>query len=248
MECFLMLNRPEASAFDERKTKILLIEDDQRLAQSITIFFTSQGFDVKHFINDECLSSLIQNEKIDIIICDIMLPGNNGFRIIKKVRAFYHGPYIFLSALNDLKSQLKGFSLGADDYICKPVDPQLLLAKVNACLQRVEKTEQQDVISIGNLTIDKNNRLARFEDQDISLSRHEFDLLWLLALNYGKQITREYLFVNTLKRSYDGLDRTIDGRVSRLRKKLLNYQGLSCRINTMWGQGYMLTVNVSSND
>ncbi len=228
---------------NERKTKILLIEDDQRLAQSITLFFTSQGFDVKHFINDECLSSLIEHEQIDIIICDIMLPGNDGFRIIKKVRAFYHGPYIFLSALNDLKNQLKGFELGADDYICKPVDPQLLLAKVRACLQRTAKVEQSDVLTIGNLIIDKNNRWARFEQQDISLSRHEFDLLWLLAANYGKQITREYLFVNTLKRSYDGLDRTIDGRVSRLRKKLLTYEGLTCRINTMWGQGYMLTVN-----
>lgn len=231
------------STFNERKTKILLIEDDQRLAQSITIFFTSKGFDVKHFINDECLSSLIEHEQIDVIICDIMLPGNDGFRIIKKIRANYHGSYIFLSALNDLKNQLKGFELGADDYICKPVDPQLLLAKVRACLQRVSKVSQKDVLTIGNLIIDKNNRWARFETQEISLSRHEFDLLWLLAVNYGKQITREYLFVNTLKRSYDGIDRTIDGRVSRLRKKLLSYEGLSCRINTMWGQGYMLTVN-----
>lgn len=143
------------STFSERKTKILLIEDDQRLAQSITIFFTSQGFDVKHFINDECLNSLIEHEQIDIIICDIMLPGNDGFRILKKIRAFYHGPYIFLSALNDLKNQLKGFELGADDYICKPVDPQLLLAKVKACLQRSVNVEQQDVLTIGNLTIDK---------------------------------------------------------------------------------------------
>ena len=226
----------------ERKTKILLIEDDQRLAQSITIFFTSQGFDVKHFINDECLSSLFAHEQIDIIICDIMLPGNNGFRIIKKVRAFYHGPYIFLSALNDLKNQLTGFELGADDYICKPVEPQLLLAKVKACLQRTVKMVQSNVLTVGNLTIDKNNRWARYDQTEIALSRHEFDLLWLLTLNYGKQITREYLFVNTLKRSYDGLDRTIDGRISRLRKKLLTYQGLSCTINTLWGEGYMLTV------
>lgn len=206
------------SSFNERKTKILLTEDDQRLAQSITIFFTNQGFDVKHFINDECLNTLIENEQIDIIICDIMLPGNDSFRIIKKVRAFYHGPYIFMSALNDLRSQVKGFELGVDDYICKLVEPQLLLAKVKACLQRTAKIEQQDVISIGNLTMDKNNRWARFEQQEITLSGNEFDLLWLLALNYGKQVSREYLFVNTLKRSYDGLDRTIDGRVSRLRK------------------------------
>jgi DNA-binding response OmpR family regulator len=243
MECILMTALLNESPNNERKTKILLIEDDQRLAQSITIFFTSQGFDVKHFINDECLNSLIENEKIDIILCDIMLPGNDGFRIIKRIRAFYHGPYIFMSALNDLKNQLKGFKLGADDYICKPVDPQLLLAKVKACLHRTQTAEQDDVLTVGNLTIDKNNRWARFEQQEISLSRHEFDLLWLLAVNYGKQISREYLFVNTLKRSYDGVDRTIDGRVSRLRKKLLGYDRLSCRINTMWGQGYMLTVN-----
>ena len=222
---------------------ILIVEDEEKIANLLSDYLTKAGYQTTLMFDGNDVVSTVKKQNFDLILLDLMLPGKDGLTICREIQEFSKIAIIMITARVDEIDRLLGLELGADDYICKPVDPQLLLAKVRACLQRTAKVEQSDVLTIGNLTIDKNNRWARFEQQDISLSRHEFDLLWLLAANYGKQITREYLFVNTLKRSYDGLDRTIDGRVSRLRKKLLTYEGLTCRINTMWGQGYMLTVN-----
>ncbi|MFY8274572.1 response regulator transcription factor [Pseudoalteromonas sp. SSDWG2] len=223
--------------------RILLIEDDQRLARSICDFLSSNGFIVKHFVNGDNLESIVSSGSIDLILCDVMLPGTNGFEIARAIRNKFDGPYIFMSALNDSYHQLKGFKLGADDYITKPVEPELLLARINACLRRgLPYKENQNVIEIENLTIDKPNRVVKVDDQPIALTRCEFDLLWILASQQGKEVSREFLFVNTVGRQYNGSDRTIDGRVSRLRKKLEQYQNLKCEVETLWGQGYLLSV------
>jgi DNA-binding response OmpR family regulator len=224
--------------------RVLLIEDDQSLARSISHFLTNNGFIVKHFTNGDNLNLLVQSGNIDLILCDVMLPGTNGFEIAKSIRHKFDGPYLFISALADQKNQLKAFELGADDYITKPVEPELLLARINACLRRTTPTKNKnnDVVFVENLTVDNINRHAKVDDQLIPLSRHEFDLLWLLISQQGKQISREFLFLNTVGREYDGLDRTVDGRVSRLRKKLEQYAYLRCQIKTIWGQGYILTI------
>lgn len=222
--------------------RILLIEDDQRLAKSIASFLTNNGFVVKHFINGDSLDTLVDGGCIDLILCDVMLPGTNGFEIARKVRHKFNGPYIFLSALSDQANQLTGFELGADDYISKPVEPELLLARIKACLNRNVRSQKQDVITIENLSVDNLNREVKIDDKAISLSRYEFDLLWLLMHHQGQHVSREFLFLNTVGREYDGLDRTVDGRVSRLRKKLEQYNELRCQIKTIWGQGYILSV------
>jgi DNA-binding response OmpR family regulator len=223
--------------------RILLIEDDHGLARSISGYLNEQGFVVKHFTNGDNLEALISGGTTDLILCDVMLPGTNGFEIAKSIRHKFMGPYLFMSALSDQFHQIKGFELGADDYICKPVEPELLLARIRACLRRYgQQEEAKHIIQIENLTVDNVNRKAKVDDETISLSRYEFDLLWLLALNQGKQISREFLFLNTVGREYDGLDRTIDGRVSRLRKKLEQYINLRCQVETIWGQGYILAV------
>ncbi|KGJ90520.1 response regulator transcription factor [Thalassotalea sp. ND16A] len=223
-----------------QNNQLLLIEDDQGLARSICKFLTAKGFIVRHFVNGDNLELLIASNNFALILCDVMLPGTDGFEIAKAIRHKFNGRYIFLTALSDVEHQLKGFELGADDYICKPVDPEILLARINACLRKNTKQEPKSSIEITNLTIDNDSRIVTIENQPIALSRYEFDLLWLLALQKGQQVSREFLFVNTVGREYDGLDRTVDGRVSRLRKKLESYPNLKCQINTSWGQGYML--------
>jgi DNA-binding response OmpR family regulator len=221
--------------------RILLIEDDQGLARSITNFLTNHGFVIKHFVNGDNLNHLVSGGGIDLILCDVMLPGTNGFEIAKSIREKFDGPYIFLSALNDQHHQLKGFQLGADDYIGKPVEPELLLARINACLRRKRPVIKDEIITVENLSVDNINRVVKVDQEVITLSRYEFDLLWLLAMQQGQQVSREFLFLNTVGREYDGLDRTVDGRVSRLRKKLEQYINLRCQIETIWGQGYILT-------
>ncbi|SET78069.1 response regulator transcription factor [Thalassotalea agarivorans] len=222
------------------KNRILLIEDDHRLARSVANFLTEQGFHVKHFISGENLDLLIESNSIDLIICDVMLPGTDGFKIAKRVRHTFDGPFIFLTALSNMEDQLKGFELGADDYLAKPVEPAILLARINACLKRNRRQQSNNEIAVGNLSINNQVRIVKVEQDDVALSRYEFDLLWLLASHQGTQVSREFLFINTVGREYDGLDRTVDGRVSRLRKKLEAVPNINCRISTQWGQGYML--------
>jgi len=224
--------------------KILLIEDDVRLASSISNFLSANGFQVTHCTCASELDLKVQNSKIDLIICDIMLPGINGLDLLQDTRQDYQGAFIFMSALSDVETQLRGFDLGADDYITKPIKPELLLARVKAVLQRNSPNKastESNIIQLGNMMINHTSRSVMINDERLKLSRHEFDVLWLLSLNKNEEITREYLFLNIMGREYDGLDRTIDGRVSRLRKKVNAYEGAGCKIRTMWGKGYMIS-------
>lgn len=222
--------------------RILLIEDDQRLVKSVSSFLTSNGFVVRHLSSVDNLEVLIEADCIDLILCDVMLPGTNGFDIAKKIRHKFSGPYIFLTALSSSKDQLKGFELGADDYIQKPVEPEILLARINAHLRKHHKPASKNIIKLENLFVDSVNRYAKVDDEEIPLSRNEFNLLWLLVQHPGEIVSREFLFQNTVGREYDGLNRTVDGRVSRLRKRLEQYEHLRCKVDTLWGQGYILSV------
>lgn len=220
--------------------RILLIEDDRALAKSIATFLTHSGFYVKHFINGDNLASLIEGGNFDLILCDVMLPGTDGFSIAKRLRHTFNGPFIFMSALAQQQDQLQGFALGADDYITKPIEPDLLLARINACLRRHLRSPDTPVMFYENLKLNKTTRQAILDDTELALSKYEFELLWLLLMNQGQHVSREYLFINTVGREYDGMDRTIDGRVSRLRKKLEQFAELPFRIETVWGEGYLL--------
>ena len=227
--------------------RILLIEDDARLAVFVTNFLNSHGYQVMHCANVNELDFRFQVDQVDLIICDIMLPGTDGFTLIKEIRQHYFGLFIFMSALSDEQSQLRGFELGADDYLVKPIKPELLLARIKAKITRyrdlqvVEEHTEPQQLSLGQLNIDKDARTADIDGLSLKLSRHEFDVLWLLASNTNKPLTREYLYINIIGREYDGLDRTIDGRISRLRKKVNSFENSGCKIRTMWGQGYMLS-------
>lgn len=224
-----------------RGQRILLIEDDQRLARSILLFLQQQAFVVRHVSDGDSLGQMLETCEFDLVLCDVMLPGTDGFEISQRIRRNFAGPYLFLSALSDLQSQLKAFELGADDFIVKPVDPNLLLARIRACLRRRRPQAQyESVVHINNLTVDRGERCARVNGSSIPLSTREFDLLWLLATHQKQALSREFLFINTVGRHYDGLDRTIDGRISRLRKKLESVEGLGITVRTVWGQGYML--------
>ena len=224
-----------------RGKRILLIEDDHRLARSIIRFLQDQGFVMRHFGDGDSVSQVLKSSDFDLVLCDIMLPGTDGFEIALQVRSHFGGPYIFLTALSDVDSQLKAFESGADDFIIKPVHPNILLARICACLRRRQpQVKQETVVQVDNLTVDRGERCARVEDETIPLSSGEFDLLWMLAAHPQQALSREFLFINTLGRQYDGLDRTIDGRVSRLRKKLENFGKVTLTVRTVWGQGYML--------
>lgn len=228
--------------------KIILVEDDARLSQLIKSFLCEQGFDVQCLEDGSSLNEVVRSNAPDLIILDIMLPGDDGFTLCKKVRPIYDGPLLFMTAKSSDFDQVLGLELGADDYVIKPVEPRVLLARINALFRRANgansdlpDTEQKLVF--GKLSIDRNSRQVSLDSELIKLTSHEFDMLWKLASNASTLVKRETLYTELIGREYDGLDRSADVRISRLRKKLNDDPQSPYRIKTIWGKGFFFVAD-----
>lgn len=219
--------------------KIILVEDDQRLATLVQHFLHQHSFQVRVINNGLDAAEKIINDQPDLVILDVMLPEEDGFTIYRKIKKQFNNPVIFLTARDAAIDQVMGLEMGADDYIVKPVDPHVLLARINLIDRKLSKSPSQLVLQFGQLLIDRNNFQVTLNNQVVDLTSHEFELLWLLANNAGKPQSREHIHPIILGREYDGIDRSVDVRLSRLRKKLLDDAKNPYRIVTVWGKGYM---------
>ncbi|WP_369743582.1 response regulator transcription factor [Pseudidiomarina sp. PP-1MA] len=222
--------------------KLLLIEDDQALAQLIVDYLQEQHYQVLHFTSIEESLRLANRQAIDLIICDVMLPGVNGFQGIARLTSHFACPLLFLSALSSQREQIMGLELGACDYITKPVDPSLLLAKIKANLRKTKATSNPTLL-LGDIEFNRQRRSMHYQQQVCEFTHKEFALLWMLVLHCNQVLSREYLFEQTVGRRYDGLDRTIDLKISRLRKKLEQAAIPQLELMTVYGQGYSLIYN-----
>ena len=221
---------------------ILLIEDNQKLAQLIERYISPHGFQFEHIQNAASLKKLSSGQRFDLIICDVMLPDSDGFNLYKFIREKSKAPLIYLTALSEPKDHVKGLELGAVDYIVKPISPQVLLARVKKCISLFSaKTQNDSLIAIGDLVLDKQAERVTFSGSALSFTHHEFELLWVYAQHLNKPLTREFIFSKLMQREYDGLDRTIDARTMRLRKKLQQLDLPGIAIRTVWGKGYLLS-------
>src|SRR5690606_31390334 len=200
---------------------VLLAEDDERLAELVKDYLEANDFRVVIETQGYNVTRQILNLQPDIVILDVMLPGKDGVSICREVRPQYAGPILMLTARDADADQILGLEVGADDYVIKPAEPRVLLARINALLRRTN-TEQVDAddICCGALTINVRSREVVLNNRPVPLSSHEYDLLLILARQAGKVLSREYLFSGICNRPYDGLDRTVDVRISHLRKKL----------------------------
>lgn len=222
--------------------KILLVEDDHQLSDLVTDFLTSEGFHVKQEFRGDTVAKRVKLFNPDLIVLDIMLPGKDGFSVCRDLRPSYTGPILMLTAKSTDFDQVLGLEIGADDYVIKPVEPRVLLARINALLRRGKLPDQQSEdteINIGQLFINRTSRDVTLHGEPIELTSQEFDLLWLLAGKAGEVQNRDYIYKAVVGREYDGLDRSIDVRISRLRKKLHDSNETPLRIKTVWGQGYL---------
>ncbi len=220
--------------------KILLVEDDLGLQQLTKDYLEHNGLEVDVLSRGDEVFSYLENNAADLMILDIMLPGKDGFSVCRQVRDKFSLPILMLTAKGEDFDQVIGLELGADDYVVKPAEPRVLLARVNALLrlgQPVVKAAEE--IQFGDLVIDKTSRIVKLNENEIVLTSHEFELLWLLASNAGEVLSREHVHQHMIGRQYDGLDRTVDVRVSRIRKKLGDNSDKPYRIKTVWGQGYL---------
>ena len=224
----------------KKATRILLVEDDWRLARLIKDFLGEHGYYVDIEARGDAVLSRLHEWRPDLIILDVMLPGLSGFSLCSALKAQFTGPILMLTALGSSEDQIRGLELGADDYMVKPVHPPLLLARINSLLRRfAPATPPSGTLAIGKLALDQDNHEARYDGQAIALTRNEFTLLWFLASNAGQILSREQLYPALLGQPYDGIDRRLDLRIFRLRKKLNDEAEPPRRIKTLWGKGYL---------
>lgn len=226
---------------------ILLLEDDAALARLTCQLLQQEGYSVSWCTNAERARAQLANQHFDLLLCDVLLPGSSGFDFVREIRSSFSGPVLFMTAQTQIKHQLQGFALGAQDYLLKPIDPRLLLAKLQVFLGPVSPVPAEPVteqLHWHNLQLDLKFRTARLGDRPLDLSGSEFKLLAALAVHPGKVVSRNWLFQQHLGRNYDGIDRTMDGRASRLRRKL-QAADPAWNVVTAWGEGYYLSYQQS---
>lgn len=220
---------------------ILLVEDDLRLAELVSRYLESNGFSVAVASRGDEVAGTVEREPPDLVILDLGLPGEDGFTVCRQLRLMYANPILILTARDSDIDHVLGLELGADDYVVKPVEPRVLLARIGALLRRSRGVLGPDrkLLQFGKLSINAASRTVHLDGQSIPLSGNEFDLLLYLASHAGKIQSRETLFKDLFKREYDGMDRMLDIRISRLRRKLGDEAETAERIKTIWGQGYL---------
>lgn len=225
-------------------TKLILVEDDIELAEWVADYLQSKGYEVTLCHRGDTAVDMILEQQPDVVLLDGMLPGKDGLDVCKEVRHSYSGPIIMLTARDEEIDEVLGLEVGADDYLTKPVKPRILLARIKAALRRhQDNAEQQQApqkVSLSGLEIVHSSRSVSLDGQDIKISSNEFDVLWLLALRAGEVVERNFLINELRGFDNDGFDRSIDLRVSRLRKKLGDDSSEPYRIKTIWGKGYLL--------
>ena len=220
---------------------ILLVEDDRRLAQLVKDFLESNDFQVAIEENGNRVIRQAQNLNPALIVLDLMLPGKDGLTLCKELRPQFKGPILMLTARDSDLDQVLGLEYGADDYVIKPAEPRVLLARIRALMRRYYQNDprEQEALLFGELCIQPTARKVLLAGAEVILSSHEYDLLLSLAAQAGQILSREFLFNHIYNREYDGLDRTIDVRISQLRKKLNDNPENPTRIKTIWGKGYL---------
>ena len=217
--------------------KLLLVEDDERLASLVSEYLRNNGHEVDVEGRGDTAVERILTERPDLVVLDLMLPGEDGLSVCRKVRPHFNNPILMLTARGEEFDQVLGLEMGADDYVAKPVSPRLLLARIKALLRR-GATNDGDQVTCGSLVVDRAARSATVGGAAFELTSAEFDLLWALARRPGEPISREDLLKELRGIAWDGVDRSMDVRVSQLRRKLGQFEEHKDRIVTVRGVGY----------
>lgn len=228
---------------------ILVVEDDVELAEWMGDYLSAKNYRVTLCGRGDEAVTIIKQENPDVVILDGMLPGLDGLDVCKAVRPDFTHTIIMVTARDEEIDEVLGLEMGADDYLTKPVRARALLARIRKHLDRqqpalLSATDEKKLglaeqLIFDNLIINSEARLVSLNDEVIKISSNEFDVLWLLAQQAGQVVSRNELVSQLRGFDYDGFDRSIDLRVSRLRKKLGDDPHSPFRIKTVWGKGYL---------
>lgn len=223
--------------------RLLIVEDDAELASILSAYLRQDNFDVRTEGRGDRAVARVMQEQPDIIVLDLMLPGKNGFAICRELRAAnVSSPIVILTAKDEPIDEVLGLELGADEYIVKPAEPRVLLARLRAIQRRIVPTGTRlngESLRFGALRIERATRSVTFAEKDVPLSAADFDLLWFLACNVGEVMSRDDILSAMRGLQYDGVTRSIDTRISRLRKRMMETSGRDDVIKTVRPRGYM---------
>ena len=223
--------------------RILLLDDDPEICELTQTYLQQQGLVVDTVQSGDALDRYLTEHDIDLLVLDLMLPGEHGLAIAQRLKKHSDLPIIIISAQGDEVDRIVGLELGADDYLAKPFNPRELLARIRAVLRRSSKTpvveETTSTVSFGSFTLDLAAHQLRSGDNDIALTSGEFDLLAILVAHPNKVLHRDRILDLLTGAERSPFDRSIDVRITRLRSKLENDPANPAFIKTIWGKGYM---------
>lgn len=223
--------------------RILIIDDDVELCSLVAEYLQPEGFQVEAVYNGEQgLDKALVGEH-RLVVLDVMLPGINGFEVLRRLRQTSKIPVLLLTARGEDVDRIVGLEIGADDYLPKPFNPRELVARIRAVLRRSNPADKdsQEVLRVGEIVLDPGSRTAHQNGKELELTSVEFNLLEVLLKEAGNVVSRDRLVDVVLGRKFSPFDRSIDMHVSKVRRKLGDTDGGGDHIKTVRGVGYILT-------
>ena len=219
--------------------QILVVDDESRMRKLVKDFLQREGYSVLEAGDGMEAMDIFYEQKIDLVILDVMMPRMDGWQTCREIRRDSTVPIIMLTARSEERDELQGFELGVDEYISKPFSPKILVARVGALLKRIYGTDAEEKMEAGGIELDKAAHQVQVDGKSIDLSYKEFELLTYFLENQGIALSREKILNNVWNYDYFGDARTIDTHVKKLRSKLGDKGNY---IKTIWGMGYKFEV------
>jgi two-component system, OmpR family, phosphate regulon response regulator OmpR len=229
--------------------RVLIIDDDVKLQELLAEYLKGYGFEVFYHDEGTGVTAAVEKYSPEIILLDIMLPGKDGFEVLREIRSSRSIPVIMLTAKGDEADRIVGLELGADDYMSKPFSPRELLARIKAVLRRstadltsLPSESKQQQISAGGISINPLSMMMECGTKKIELSKTEFLILETFLRNPNIVLSRDAIMNSARGRDFMAFERSIDVHVSKLRTKVEEVSGDKNKIRTVWGTGYMFVV------
>ncbi len=224
-------------------TRILLVDDDEELSEMLAEYLATEGFAVTQAHDGIRGVALAREGEWDALILDVMMPGMNGFDVLRALRPAFTAPVLMLTARGEDMDTVVGLELGADDYVAKPANPRVLVARLRALLRRGGGEPEDDAtLRVGDLTLEPASRRVAVAGVSVELTGAEFTLLELLVRSAGHVVPKETLAAEGLGRALQAFDRRVDTHMSQIRRKLGPLPDGSSRIRTVRGSGYQYVV------
>lgn len=237
---------------DSSKTRVLVVEDDIEFSQWMDDYLTSHGMECQCAATGQAALRAIADAAPNVVILDGGLPDIDGFEVCRKIKASHNIPVIVLTARDEEVDEVMGLEAGADDYLTKPVRARALLVRIQRLIDRESTTgtdlldNPTNVLCVNGVQLCWGSRTATHSGTEVYLSSQEFELLWILVSNAGNVVGRNQLVEALRGFEFDGFDRSIDLRISRLRRKLCDDPANACLIKTIRGKGYLFSAKGAS--